>query len=288
VTALSIELAGARYRFAGLSPEQAGLVRSRFQALLCRDDARPDVQVDVHHIPDPAGFMRRPPGPTEYRVAVVHEASRISVAGIGFTANVDRAPLQAQMQTCLNDEWFLGAFENLFRVVACYRLFGDGGLVMHSAAFTDGVRGFLFCGRSGAGKTTLCGLADELDLSIFSDELNAVTSSNGALELRAMPFAGDFGGTPKPHPPYPLTGLLGLRHGSAPLLSRCSKAEAVSRIVASCPYVNVDPLLVDALTSRVAKLVDRIPFRILSFAKDGRFWSLLDHEYPSPSTAVSC
>jgi len=160
-------------------------------------------------------------------------------------------------------------------------------LVMHSAAFTDGARGFLFCGRSGAGKTTLCGLADELELDILSDELNAVTASGGTFELQAMPFAGDFGGAPKPHPPYPLTGLLGLAHGPTPSVHRCSKAEAVSRIVASCPYINADSLLVDELTSRAAMLIERVPLRILSFAKDTRFWSVLDHEYRSPHAAVS-
>lgn len=86
--------------------------------------------------------MRRPPGPREYRVAVAHGANSMSIAGIGFTANVDRTPIRAQMQTCLNDKCFLGAFENLFRIVACYQLFGDGALVMHSAAFTDSARGF--------------------------------------------------------------------------------------------------------------------------------------------------
>ena len=276
---LTIAFAGSRYRFAGLNPPQVDIVRSRFEPLMCTDESTPDVPVDVHYSPNPGGFMRRPAGPEEYRVAVAHDERSIAVAGIGFTANIDRAPLRAQMQTCLTDEWFLGAFENLFRVAACYRLFGEGALVMHSAAFTDGSRGFLFCGRSGAGKTTLCGLADELELGVLSDELNAVTPSNGSFELRAMPFAGDFGGAPEPRPPYPLTGLLGLAHGPAPLVRRCSKAEAVSRIVASCPYVNADPLLVDELTSRVANLVERNPLRILSFAKDTAFWSVLDHEY---------
>ena len=287
MSALNIEFAGCRYRFAGLNPEQADLARSRFEALLCRDDARPDVQVDVHYSPNPAGFMRRPVGPVEYRAAVEHSEDSIAVAGIGFRARVDRAPLRAQMQTCLSDEWFLGAFENLFRVVASYRLFGEGALVLHSAAFTDGTRGFLFCGRSGAGKSTLCGLAAELELGILSDELNAVTPSDGSFELRAMPFAGDFGGAPRPHPPYPLTGLLGLSHSAAPLVHGCSKAEGVSRIVASCPYINADPLLVDELTARAAMLVERVPLRVLSFAKDTRFWSVLDHEYRSPHATLS-
>jgi hypothetical protein len=287
MSALTIELVGCRYRFAGLNPDQENVVRSRFETMLCRDDAKPDIEVDVHYSPNPSAFMQRPVGPVEYRVAVAHGDDSIAVAGIGFTANIDRTPLRAQMQTCLADEWFLGAFENLFRVVAAYRLFGQGALVMHSAAFTDRARGFLFCGRSGAGKSTLCGLADELDLEILSDELNAVTPSKGSFELRAMPFAGDFGGAPKPHPPYPLTGLLGLSHSADPVVHGCSKAEAVSRIVASCPYINADPLLIDALTSRAAKLVKHVPLRVLSFAKDTRFWSVLDHEYRSPRAALS-
>ncbi len=287
MSALTIEFAGSRYRFAGLNPAQDRLVRSRFQALLTRDDATPDVRIDIHFNPNSAGFMQRPPGPVEYPVALAHGDESIAVAGIGFTANVDRSPFRVQMQTCRSDEWFSAAFENLFRIVACYRLFGEGALVMHSAAFNDGARGFLFCGRSGAGKTTLCGLADELDLEILSDELNAIRPSGQAFELLAMPFAGDFGGEPRRHPPYPLTGLLGLHQGGAPSVSLCSKAEAVSRIVASCPYVNADPWLVDGLTSRAEELVEGQPLRILTFAKDARFWSVLDNEYREPAKAVS-
>lgn len=287
MSALTIQFAGSRYRFTGLNPAQDGIVRPRFQSLLCRDDAEPDVRIDVHYDPNPAAFMRPPAGPVEYRVAVAHGDESIAVAGIGFTANVDRRPLCAQMQTCLTEEWFSGAFENLFRVVACYRLFGEGALVMHSAAFTDGSRGFVFCGRSGAGKTTLCGLAHELELEILSDELNAIMPSGGSFELLAMPFAGDFGAEPRPHPPYPLTGLLGLSQGTAPSVNLCSKAEAVSRIVASCPYVNSDPALVDALTARAAGLVEQQPVRILSFSRDTRFWRVLDHEYRRPNPALS-
>ncbi len=285
--ALTIAFGGSRYRFAGLTPAQVGLVRGRFDALLCREDTAPDVEIDVHYVPNPAGFMRRPVGPVEYRIAVAHRDQSIAVAGIGFTANIDRTPFRAQMQTCFENEWFLDGVENLFRVVASYQLFGEGCLVMHSAAFTDGDRGFLFCGRSGAGKTTLCCLADELELDILSDELNAISRSGDSFEIRAMPFAGDFGRAPKPHPPYPLTGLLGLAQGTAPAVHGCSKAEAVSRIVASCPYINTDPRLVDALTSRAAELIERVPLRILSFAKDTRFWSVLNHEYPSARPTLS-
>ena len=102
-----------------------------------------------------------------------------------------------------------------------------------------------------------------------------------------MPFAGDFGGATERHPPYPLVGLLGLAQGDAPSIEACSKAEAVSRIVASCPYVNVDPHLSDEVTTRAAQLVTRKPLRVLTFAESTNFWSVLDHEYRRPVAAVS-
>lgn len=284
---VTLELGGHRYRFAGMLPEQLEVVLDRFDELATTDDREPDVRIDIHFTPRADGFMRRPAGPAEYRVALAPRDSSLELAGIGFTASVDRSPLRAQMRTCLTDAWFLGAFENLFRVLASYRLFQAGGLVLHSAAFTDRTRGFVFCGRSGAGKTTLCGLAAELGCSILSDELNALVPEGGGFSLLGMPFAGDFGGRPRRHQRYPLTGLLGLEQCETPRLRGCSKAEAVSRIVASCPYVNVDPVLADALTNRACELVTRAPLRILGFAKDLRFWSVLDHEYLSFDRTLS-
>ena len=167
----------------------------------------------MHYVPNPAGFMRRPAGPVEYRIALAHGDDSIAVAGIGFTANIDRIPLRAQMQTCLTDDWFLDAFENLFRVIACYRLFGEGALVMHSAAFTDGARGFLFCGRSGAGKTTLCGLAEELELDILSDELNAVMPSERFVRASGDAVCRRFRRRPQAAPALPADGIARPRAG---------------------------------------------------------------------------
>ncbi len=276
---LTIAFAGSSYRFSGLGPEQLDSVRSKFGPLVSSNDAIPDVGIDIHYRPSAEGFMRRPIGPSEYRVAIAPSECGIAVAGIGFTANIDRTPLRAQLHTCLADEWFAGAFENLFRIVASYRLFEQGGLVLHSAALVDDGLGFLFCGRSGAGKTTLCGLARELQIEVLSDELNAVVPTESGYALSAMPFAGDFGGLPIPGTPYPLRGLMGLEHAPEPRLRECSNAEAVSRIVASCPYINADPQLTDALLRRARDLSSQVPLRILSFAKSTSFWRLLNHEY---------
>jgi len=276
---LTLAFAGCRIRANGLLPNQVTALRGRFDALAVREDGEADAEVDVHYTPNPEGFMRRPPGPSEYRVALAHEASHVALAGIGFTANVERQPIRAQLHTCLDDPWFTGAFENVLRVLSSYLLFDRGGLVLHSAALVDDDLGFMFCGRSGAGKSTLCRLASELDIEVLGDELNAVLPDGPGFSLQAVPFAGDFGHAPGRRPPDPLTAVLGLEHGADPSLRECSKAEAVSRIVASCPYVNTDPSLESRLHARARKLVDATSFRILTFAKRTNFWGVLSDEY---------
>jgi len=287
MSALTIEFAQCRYGLTGLLPEQEKQVRTRFGALECPAVGEPDVEVEVVQSANPERFIGKLVGPVEYRISMAYKPSSVVVEGIGFSATVDRASLRTQMHTCMSDGWFVGGFENLFRVLVSYRLFAAGALVLHSAAFTDGDRGFLFCGRSGAGKSTLCGLADRLQLRILSDELNAVVVSSEGFALQAMPFAGDFGQVPLPAPPLPLTGLLGLRQGTSPGLHDCSQTEAVSRIVASCPYVNADPVLIERLTDRAVQLVKRVPLRVLSFTKDATFWKVLDREYSNPQPALS-
>ncbi len=287
MSAVTFEFAQSRYRLTGLSTEQERQVRTRFGALASIETRDPDIEVEVVQNIGPDEFMPKLAGPVEYRIAMNYGPSAIVVEGIGFSATIDRASLRTQMHTCNRDEWFVDGFENLFRVLVSYRLFAAGALVMHSAGFTDGERGFLFCGRSGAGKSTLCGLAERLRLQILSDELNAIVASNMGFAVQAMPFAGDFGRAPTSAAPLPLTGLFGLRQSARPGLEVCSQTEAVSRIVASCPYVNADPVLVDALTDRAVHLVERIPLRILSFAKDTTFWKVLDREYSRAQPALS-
>ncbi|MEM7138240.1 MAG: hypothetical protein AAF500_16790 [Myxococcota bacterium] len=280
MSALTLDLAHARVRVEGMTPAQRHQLLQRFGDFESSTGSCDALDMLIETTQDPRNFMVRPRGTREYRLSVRYEPHSIRVEGVGFSADLSRDTLHTRMVTCREDDWFLDGFENLSRVVVSYQSFRAGALVLHSAAFTDGTRGFVCCGRSGAGKTTLCGLASQLGLRVLSDELNLVALSGPRLEVEAMPFAGDFGRIAPPRQGVPLTALLGLRQGPEPRLEGCSPAEAVSRIVASCPYVNADPELGHAVSDRAATLVDRLPLRILSFDRNTTFWNTLDDEYP--------
>lgn len=287
MSTLTFELARQTYAVRGTTERQAERLRGRFGNLHPPETPTDTSTIIVERRADDTSFMKRPPGPTEYRLDVRYDDRTVRVAGVGFCAEIDRGSLDAHMTTCHEDAWFLDGFENLFRIVASYRSFEAGAMVLHSAAFTDGQRGFLCCGRSGAGKTTLAGLAHDLGLKVLSDELNLVSTREGAFQVQAMPFAGDFGRTRVGGPPLPLSALLGLRQSAIARIGECSRAEAVSRIVASCPYLNADPACVDQVTDRAAELARHVPLRVLSFAPDTSFWKVLDHEYAHVADAIS-
>ena len=276
---LEIAFADCRYVVTGLTGFQSQQLSSHFAKELAPQSSAQAVPIEVRYRPDGA-FASRPPGPTEYAVALEHAETELRLSGIGFAATIERSSLRTTMITNLDNAWFPGGFENVLRVITSYRLFFRGALVLHSAAFVHGDKGFLFCGRSGAGKSTQCRLADRIGLQVQSDELNAVVPQhNGSYWLQAMPFAGDFGMAPSDSAPAKLSGLFGIEKDKQTSLGACSRAEAVSRLIAACPYINGDPSLAETLAERAEQIVRDLPFRILSFTKDTSFWNVLSHEY---------
>ncbi len=282
--ALRITFADSVYTLDGANAAQREVVRSRFGPLLTQTSER-EISIQVER-GEATEFAQRPSGRFLYEVNVTHHGHETRMSGPGFSATIERPSLRARLRTCLDDEWFSAGFENLFRCLASLRLFSEERLVLHSGAFTDGRRSFLFCGRSGAGKSTLCSLADARGLQVLSDELNALGFDGDRLTIHAMPFAGDFGGMPRPRSNYPLTALLGLHQGKEASLRPCSKAQAVSRIIAACPYINTDEGLSEGLWATAAQIVDAAPLQILSFPKDQSFWSVLNDEYPDPQATL--
>lgn len=295
--ALGLRFAGVDFVFRGLSAAQRSVVVARFERLVvpapaaAAGDALPGADFR------PAAQSAFTPIPTtcwEYDLALDFQADRVDVAGPSFFARLTRGVCRAEVRTCLEDRFFLGVFENLFRVIAVYVLAQRDTLVIHSAGVAQGGEGYILFGRSGAGKTTSCRLLSSRAAApgspahdILSDELNAVdlrAVAPGVL-LQPMPFAGDFGHDTLSSEAVPLRRIYALVQAPEARVAPCARAEALARVVAACPFVNADPFESDSVFTRAERLLSAVPLRKLYFPKDPSFWSAVEADVESHAAA---
>jgi hypothetical protein len=220
----------------------------------------------------------------------------VKMAGLGLQGRLDWRPGRLGLAGAL---WthedggvrFPGVFENFLRVLVAYRLLDLGGAVLHSAGVVKDGAGFLFLGRSGAGKTTAARLSLARGAEVLSDDLNALAiggawggarggarSGAGVVVVLKLPFTGDLGERRALRPPVPLGGLLRLAQDSADALAPLSRAETLACLLACAPFVNVDPHRRERLEQVLLALAAAAAPRAftLRFSLSGGFWSIID------------
>jgi hypothetical protein len=166
------------------------------------------------------------------------------------------------------------ALLNLLRAGLAWRLLARGGALLHAAGLVTGGRGFVLAGAEGSGKTTWSREGERGGASVVSDDLVILDPEAGGFALLGGPFRST-------HPVafrrgrWPLAAILFPRHGDPPTLAPVPPLLAQARIVANLPFVAEALDRDDRLRAVVARLVERVPFRELTFAPDPGYLELL-------------
>jgi hypothetical protein len=150
-----------------------------------------------------------------------------------------------------------------------------GGLLVHGAGLVRHGRGYLFVGRSGAGKTTLArrhagaALCDEGTLVVGAGD-GFVVAGTPLHQLPGAPRAA--GGAAAP-----LAGLLFLTRGRRTVATRLRPVLAAAGLAGR--HLQFLPLLPPALAARAlataAALAARVPAGRLARTREGRVWAAL-------------
>jgi hypothetical protein len=113
-----------------------------------------------------------------------------------------------------------------------HRLARDGALEVHACGVAWQGRLLLFCGQSGAGKSTTAGLwrRHARGARLLSDDRVVLRPHRAGVQGFGTPWHGD-GGFAAPES-APLGGLFFLRHGRATRLAPLRPAEAAARLLA--------------------------------------------------------
>ena len=180
---------------------------------------------------------------------------------------------RAGIWTCVEEPVELsGVVENVLRPLLAARLLANGGLLVHSAA----VNGYLFAGRSGAGKSTISRLGLEAGLPVLSDDLNALVPDGNRFAIAPLPFTGDLEEHEVSNEQAPLRAVMGLEKSDREDLHPMTLAATVALLVRCAPYVNQDPMRMPLLLDRATEIASSTARGLVKFRRDGHVWPILD------------
>lgn len=155
----------------------------------------------------------------------------------------------------------------LDQLLLMYILAGRGGALVHAAGIHMHKKGFIFPGRSGAGKTTLSRLFLGRDnIGMLSDDRVVARKIRGAFEVFGTPWAGDAGIAENAH--FPLSGIFFIRHANKHMIKDIKPKEALEKLmpVTSIPWY--DRNVMPEVLACCEELVSSVPTYEFSFSPD--------------------
>jgi len=152
----------------------------------------------------------------------------------------------------------------LDQILVMLHLARQEGIILHAAGAVFKERGYLFLGKSGAGKSTMAGLlAAEARITLLSDDRVIVHRVNGRWMAYGTPWPGDAGIAANIG--VPLEGVFFLNKATATAAEALAAGEALVKLlpVASIPLF--DRILADAVLSSCESLATEVPMADLRF-----------------------
>lgn len=159
------------------------------------------------------------------------------------------------------------------------------GLLLHSVGvvMNEGGAGYIFAGHSGAGKSTVAGLAAGV-AEVLSDENMVLRLTPAGAKLYSTPFWGQ--STPpervrRVNRSAPLAGIFMLEHGPDFTLTPLRPGEAVSELLSTEKVATERVTSADVWLAMAGRLAASVPIYRLAFRPTAELWDFLKEAAPS-------
>jgi hypothetical protein len=162
--------------------------------------------------------------------------------------------------------------DSLLRVLLSMILLPHRGFLLHAASIERHVRAHIFMGRSGAGKSTVAGLAPAG--SPLTDEISLLRCDTDGWRAHGTPFWGEFrAGDRNCH--LPVAGIYALAQASENRLETIAPREALRGLLENVLFFSGDRAAREQLLGIVSACAEALPFYRLHFKRDSSFWEVL-------------
>jgi hypothetical protein len=161
--------------------------------------------------------------------------------------------------------------DSVTRIVCSFLLGAAPGFLLHASSLVWNGRAYVFCGPSGAGKTTMTRLAPE-GARLLTDEISCVRRVDGIWTAYGTPFAGELS-TSGEHISAPVAALFRLSHGDAHRIEALSGGDAIRAIMRNVLLFGHEPASQARTLDAVCAFTAAVPTARLTFRPEPSVWA---------------
>jgi len=154
----------------------------------------------------------------------------------------------------------------------CMNIFNhNGSLFFHASSIKRNKKGYLFSGKSGSGKTTICEISK--DITAIHDEMSAVRRNHEGyflfqpLDEEEREVVG----------PQKLDAVFFIRQSKVNRLKRLSLKKSLKESLPHCANLSCGTNVIDVYNN-LLDLFKNVPVYNMYFKKDPSFWRLIDRK----------
>jgi hypothetical protein len=164
------------------------------------------------------------------------------------------------------------ALDSLLRILLTQLLLPQRGFLLHAATITRGGRGYVFVGRSGAGKSTVASLSPAG--SVLTDEISLLRRDGNNWFAYGTPFWGEFradGANLR----VPLEGVFSLVQADVHRVEPLSPKQAVRALLPNVLFFSAASRENSDLLALLAQAAEQVCFYRLLFRNAPSFWEAI-------------
>ncbi len=287
---LNLNIADYRIRFESADDGPELVTSERFKKFLCKDHD-PDILIKIHSgkydIPRKAEKVFDAPYVEEISGIRIKKSNKFwSIyknhhdlfirTSFPLSHKKKKGVLKFSLRTREWDMWIEGKGREtdpmeypLDGLILYYITAIHGDIMIHASGINNAGKGYLFCGISGKGKTTMAKLWDKAGARVIHDDRLIIRNSKKGLMMYNTPvYKNDSPRESK------LDRLFLIGHGKKNQIIPVRGAECVSLVMANCIQHNWNPEIVAKLLDSVSMMCGSVPVARLLFKPDR---SVIDH-----------
>lgn len=164
------------------------------------------------------------------------------------------------------------ALDSLLRMFLSWALLPEDGFLLHAASVVQDGKGYVFVGRSGAGKSTVASLSPKGN--VLTDEISLIKRVNGEWHAFGTPFWGEFRADGS-NVSVPLAGIFRLIQSPENSISALRPTELLKALLPCVLFFSSESADHRRLLHILAGACREIAGYNLKFQKNRSFWEVL-------------